>query len=90
MARINLSSVQSVYSGKAGKCCCGCAGKHTYASATREQAGKDCGYVITDDEVSDKTVKLIVGKLQALDFEVCGGYVHATDGGRLYIAYLTD
>lgn len=49
---IDKSKVASVYSGRHG-CCCGCNGKHTYASA-HAQAGT---------VVSDRTVATIVNKL---------------------------
>jgi hypothetical protein len=97
---IDLAQVASVYSGVAGKCCCGCAGKHTTASAHRVWVGEDRGYEVSDDEVNDRTVKLIVGKIEAaLNGEVeaadidtnkttHGKYFSATVGNRLYIAYL--
>ena len=59
-----LTDVVSVYSGKAGKCCCGCSGKHR-ASAHRQVAAKSRGYAVDDDEVSDRSVKLIYRKVKA-------------------------
>tara|TARA_R110000824_G_scaffold193824_8_gene376247 strand:- start:1069 stop:1338 length:270 start_codon:yes stop_codon:yes gene_type:complete len=53
----------SVYSGQVGKCCCGCAGNSRYASEHREEAGSRRGYEIDDDEISDRSVSLIVGKI---------------------------
>ncbi len=89
---IEIQTIQSVYSGIDGACCCGCAGKHTYASATRTAASKDRGYRVRDEEVSDRTVKLIVGKMNRL---IAAGsvpqthdeYVAVVNGRRLYIAY---
>jgi hypothetical protein len=60
-----LTDVVSVYSGKAGKCCCGCSGKHRVASAHRQAAAKSRGYAVDDDEVSDRSVKLIYRKVKA-------------------------
>lgn len=76
---IKVAAVASVYSGKPG-CMCGCLGKHTYASAHRDAASKRRGYKVDDDEVSDRTVKLIVGKINAAiaagkPVEVKDGYV---------------
>lgn len=88
--QINPSDISSVYSGKDGKCCCGCAGKHTYASATREAAGKHRGYPITDDEVNNATVRLIVSKMNAAGPEEDGNHYHVTVGSRLYIAYKAE
>ena len=67
---INIKDVMSVYSGKARTCCCGCAGKHTYASTYQEAAGANRGYEVKDNEVSDRSVKTIVNKLNKLiDFD---------------------
>jgi hypothetical protein len=89
----NLKDVVSVYSGKAGKCMCGCSGKHTYASAHREWASKNRGYAIDDDEVSDRTVKIIFNKLlkigppNALDD---GRIIFAENGERTYTVYFKE
>lgn len=84
---IELDRVSSVYSGKPG-CCCGCLGKHTYASAHRKWAGASRGYEIADEEIGDRTVKMIVNKLNRCpDLRDGGNHYHATINGRLYIAY---
>ncbi len=59
LATVTLSQVMSVYSGKKGKCYCGCSGNHRYASAHREAATKDRGYAISDDEVNDRQIKRV-------------------------------
>jgi hypothetical protein len=59
---INLNEIMSVYSGRPG-CCCGCRGKHTYASKYATKASKDRGYKVNEDEISDRSVKIIVGKM---------------------------
>lgn len=56
MNNVNIEQVSSVYSGKNGSCCCGCAGKHTYASAHRTWASKNRGYNVGLDEVNDRVV----------------------------------
>lgn len=90
--QIDLAKVKSVYSGIDGRCCCGCSGKHTYASKTREAAAKARGYSIDDDEVSDRTVKLIVNKMNKLPGLQFDGEHHAyvVKGNRLYVAYFAD
>lgn len=88
---VAIETVQSVYSGKAGRCCCGCSGKHYYASAHVEEAGKNRGYQIQADEISDRMVARVVNLLNAnaeglLDKD--SEMVSVTINGRLYIAYL--
>ena len=94
---IKFTDVMSVYSGKAGHCCCGCSGKHTYRSETREQAGKNRGYAIGDDEVNDSSVKRILSTMNQLiasnkpceiDMPADWGHIAITFGSRLYVAYL--
>lgn len=86
---LNLDNVASVYSGKRGFCCCGCSGKHTYASALRAEASKSRGYGLRDEEVNDRTVKMIFNKLMKNGFErvtdTCYSYETNT---RLYVVYL--
>ena len=89
---IDLSKVVSVYSGKNGRCCCGCAGKYTYPSALREQASKKRGYPVTNDEVNDRTVRAIVRKVQEqidagnIEFQN-EDFVSTVVGKRLYVVY---
>lgn len=88
---IELGAVVSVYSGKPG-CCCGCRGKHTYASAHRELGGKRRGYAVDDDEVNDAVVHRHLNTINAAiergEAEDGGTYVAYETVGRLYIAYL--
>jgi hypothetical protein len=64
-ALIDVSKVAFVYSGKAGKCTCGCSGKYTYASAYAEAEGKRRGYAISPDEIGDRSIRTIVKKVNA-------------------------
>jgi hypothetical protein len=97
---IELSNIESVYSGKAGLCACGCAGKYTFGTLHRELAQKRRGYSVDDDEVSDRTVKLVLNKIKKnaplaeifrnVDAECnpdFAGYVELTLGSRVYVAY---
>lgn len=85
---IDIEKVVSVYSGKPHRCCCGCSGKHTYASQHRSTVRR--GYAVLDNEVNDRVVKTIVnkmnksGKVRMLD-EECFTVDTPT---RVYIAYL--
>jgi len=89
MLNIKIDDVASVYSGKVNHCCCGCAGKHTVASKWRAYVGRDRGYEVRDEEVSDRTVKLILNKIAKVGpDQVNDDFVSAETDSRLYIAYL--
>lgn len=62
---LTQADVLSVYSGRPG-CCCGCRGKHSYASATRDEASAERGYAVADDEVSDRSVATILRKVLSM------------------------
>ncbi len=86
---LTVSDVRSVYSGKKGKCCCGCSGTYYYNSSYQEEESKRRGYPIDDEEVSDKMVNKVLRKLQT-DGEntVKGGNNYSmVIGQRLYIVY---
>jgi hypothetical protein len=89
---LTLDKVRSVYSGKAGMCCCGCAGEHRYPMAYAIEAEESRGYRISPEEIDDGRVKRIVNKLNKLIVagvaEDEGDYVCATVGSRIYVAYL--
>lgn len=88
--RLTKNQVLSVYSGRDRACCCGCCGKHYYASATRDTAAKNRGYDIGDEEISDKMIAKVVRLINASpEVEAEQGHVALVIGTRLYIAYLT-
>ena len=89
--QLNPDQVVSVYSGINGRCCCGCSGKYSYAKAYQEQGSKKRGYPVQDDEVSDRSVRLIVGKMNAAGIE-SEGYdtFSAVVGNRLYLAVVNS
>jgi len=82
--------VKSVYSGKDGCCCCGCAGKYSYAEKFRIESSKKRGYEVTDDEINDKTVAMIVAKMnKSGEIEkLSDTQFTAVIGKRLYMAML--
>jgi hypothetical protein len=92
--KIDIANVVNVYSGKAGACACGCAGKYTYASKYRGLAAKRRGYAIDDKDVDDTTVASIVKKLErSQDVKLEEGLgdewlYHTTVGKRTYVAFL--
>jgi len=53
------------YSGKPG-CMCGCLGKYNYKESFRSFAGKNRGYEISDDEISDVAVSRMINKFRKL------------------------
>ena len=90
--QLNVAKIESVYSGKDGKCCCGCSGKHYYPTEQKALAEKRGG------KVSDPMVKKVVHmindvlampeSLQKLwQLDVNASYVSIVKEGRLYIAY---
>jgi hypothetical protein len=92
---LDRDKIASVYSGKAGRCCCGCAGKHFTASQHRSWEGRNRGYKVRDEEVSDRMVKKVWGILVSnaeIATPIKAGpistYTSVTIGNRLYIAYL--
>lgn len=91
---LNQDDVLKVYSGKLG-CMCGCKGKYKYASKHQVLGGKDRGYDVGDDEVSDRSVKRMVNKFNKMDgFQVdvqdgiMSDYVFIETDTRMYCIYL--
>lgn len=97
---LKVEDVASVYVGKNGMCCCGCAGTHTYASDYVTESSEYRGYDVSEDEVDDKKVKRVVNKINKnLSDETAEALVVTNDsaftqyvsvvlGTRLYIAYI--
>jgi arginase family enzyme len=94
MLELNINDVISVYCGKAGECCCGCCGTHTYKNSTRKEASKQCGHEVTDDEINDKIVQRVINKINKeiknnnKDLIIKDDFVSVDKGTRRYIAYL--
>jgi hypothetical protein len=86
---IELVEVKSVYTGKSGRCCCGCSGIHRYAKAHRDWASKNRGYKVTDAEINDKHVKKVVGVINANIADVIfdSNNVSIEIGSQLFVAY---
>jgi hypothetical protein len=90
LGAMTVAEVSSVYSGKDGKCCCGCSGKHSYSKAHQAAAGERRGYAVGDDEVNDRMVAKVLRLLQAAKPEdVMAGKNHYATvvGQRLYVVY---
>ena len=89
---IKHEDILSVYSGKDGHCCCGCAGTHSYNSFHVKEANKSRGYGGCEDEVNDRAIQRIlnivkknVDKVEFNEEEFIG----VTIGKRMYNIYLT-
>lgn len=81
----DLQAVYKVYSGVAGKCMCGCAGKYSYT----QQGARDHnpGY---EPEVNERSVKIITGKiLRSSNAVVEDDCVYVDNGKRILVAYLS-
>lgn len=64
LPELTIDQVSSVYVGKPHTCMCGCAGTYTYTKKSQEQAGKNRGYEVTDDEVNDARVQRVINKMK--------------------------
>jgi hypothetical protein len=88
---LSLDNVRSTYSGKAMRCCCGCAGKHSYNRRHVAEASKDRGYDVGEDEVvADRWINRVIKIIQTNERIAEGmsdSHVCVTVGQRLYIAY---
>ena len=56
-------NILSVYHGRVGACCCGCAGRHAYTKQHQALAGRERGYAVTDDEVSERVVSNVAKRV---------------------------
>lgn len=66
---LKVDDVTQVYSGRPG-CMCGCNGKYRAASQYRSLVEKERGYAMSDDDVSDRSVKVMLGKVLRADYKV--------------------
>ena len=71
---ITIDTVKSVYSGKDGKCCCGCAGKH---SDDQKQKTRIINILNKADP-------------KAVDRDDNGVYAATVIGTRVYIVYFNE
>jgi len=86
---LDLHKVYKVYSGKANYCACGCSGYYRVASQHLDYASAERGYAYDDRDISDVSVRRIVGKiLAAADMEKGEDYIAATVGQRRLLAWL--
>ncbi len=87
LQNVTPSQVAKVYTGKAGRCCCGCAGRYFYAADQAAEAEQRGG------TVNPAQVTRVLRLLQAeTATEVEDGLsevlLSCTVGSRLYVAFL--
>ena len=82
LAALSPAVLASAYSGRPG-CACGCRGRYRYASAHREWAGRNRGYAVDDDDVSDRSVARILDNARAAAAAGWRVEAYADDAGRV-------
>ena len=86
---LNIDRVTRVYNGKIG-CMCGCNGKYSTNPAHQEAVGKWRGYPVSDDECSERSVKIITKKVMMNPnkvFEENFVYVEDKERNRIQVVY---
>ena len=89
---LNIKNVTRVYNGKIG-CMCGCNGKYSTNPAYKEEVGKWRGYAVSDDECSERSVKIITKKVMMNPNKVYeDNYVYVEDrvANRIQVVYFKD
>ena len=86
---VNISGITKVYSGKAGRCMCGCAGKYSYTAHGAAEDGP--GYDVSDS-VNERSVKLIAGKvLRNSNVDLTDpGYAVLEQNGRVLVVFFKE
>ena len=89
MSAVNIGGITKVYSGKAGTCMCGCAGKYSYTAhgAVNDNPGYD-----VSDSVNERSVKIIAGKvLRNSNTDLKDpGYAVLEQNGRVLVVFFKD
>jgi hypothetical protein len=86
---LDISNITKVYSGKAGACMCGCAGKYSYTAkgAVEDSPGYD-----VSDSVNERSVKIIAGKVlrNSNTDTKDAGYAVLKQNGRVLVVFYKD
>jgi hypothetical protein len=86
---MDISNITRVYNGKIG-CMCGCLGKYTVNPEYREQVGRERGYDVSDDEVSERTIKIIAKKVLSNPDVVYEGNYAFVRSNRMQVVYFKE
>ena len=82
---MDISNITQVYSGKANRCMCGCAGKYSYTA--RGAVEDNPGYNV-EDIVNERSVKIIAGKvLRNSNTEKDTEYAVLEQNGRVLVVF---
>jgi hypothetical protein len=85
---VNIGGITKVYSGKARRCMCGCAGKYSYTANGAAVDGP--GYDVTDS-INERSVKIIAKKVLSnpnTDHSEAG-YAVLEQGERVLVVFYT-
>ena len=89
MQAVDISNITKVYSGKDGRCMCGCAGKYSYTAHGAAEDGP--GYDVSDS-VNERSVKIIAKKVLSnpnTDHSDTG-YAVLERNGRVLVVFFKD
>jgi hypothetical protein len=97
--KLDIDKVQQVYSGRPG-CACGCRGTYKAPNRMADQGMEVRGYAFDAEDISDRSVKTIVGKVERIANGELGGEIdmvspvwisaNSADGSRTYTVYFTE
>jgi hypothetical protein len=86
---MDISNITKVYSGRAGTCMCGCAGKYSYTAKGAAEDGP--GYDVSES-INERSVKIIAGKVlrNPNTDHSDAGYAVLEQNGRVLVVFLKD
>ena len=82
---LDVSKILKVYNGRIG-CMCGCNGYYRVPAVNKDLASKERGYPYSDEDVSDRSVRIIAKKVLSnpnVKFEDNFAYVEDRIANRL-------
>ena len=92
LSNARVEDILDVYSGRDGKCCCGCSGKYSYNSKRVEEGSRERGYRLDPEECNDRMIAKVLKLMKAnLDQVEVLSPQHFTlvVGTRLYMLILS-
>jgi hypothetical protein len=86
---VDISNITKVYSGRDGRCMCGCSGKYSYtAHGARDDSP---GYDVAES-INERSVKIIAGRVLRnpnTDYNDAG-YAVLVHNGRVLVVFYKD
>lgn len=89
---LDLNKIVKVYNGKVG-CMCGCNGYYKVPAVNKDLASKERGYPYSDEDVSDRSVKIIAKKVLSnpnVKFEGNFAYVEDRAANKMQMVVFTS